>query len=565
MVSTNHKIVYLLFVGIFCLWLSSDSYAIDNDGMNSSVQWNMKTADLSNQDGEIELSVDEIGAYKPFKWGTDVQVASGTMEGGISITMDANFIMYAARCTTYNAITANAIAVYKSTDAGSTWQPFTFFYSSENASYTWPQLLTCNKGANSFLYVFSLRNDQNGSVRLRKYTLSGLLASTGALATGGTDTITYYSVCSNLDGDSLVVAYEWHQTGDETPNISTIRSLDYGVTWSDPTAVYYDGSQPDIAYSAQSRIFLVAREVDPEYDIHSRRSTNFGASWTEATVELTADADEDGFPKVAAEHDTLASGAVIWVVYNHYTSADDVDLNYAYSTNGGDTWTKNQVLAQSVTYNEVAGEIITLDHYTGWPYAFVCYLKSKFDIIHFTETSEIYFTYAHVDSASKWVELTKISDFKAAYSLDSREVCQEAMYPVWIFPNPGILYAGKTSIFSNFNDLYFDGYSYVDVEDKEDQTAYSTGFILSDNYPNPFNPETQIGYYLPKVSHVKLEIFNILGQRIRTVIDEDQTVGQKEITWNGTNEKGEQVASGVYFYRLQAKDFVQTKKMVLMR
>ncbi|HEX7401416.1 MAG TPA: sialidase family protein, partial [candidate division Zixibacteria bacterium] len=378
-----------------------------------------------------------MAAYKPWKWGTDVTVATGTMEGGISITTDADFNMYAARCTTYNAITANAIKVYKSTDAGYTWQPFTFFYSSENASYAWPQLLTCNKGDSSFLYVFQWRSDQNGSVRLRKYTLSGLVRSTMAMVTGGTDTITYYSVCSNLAGDSIAIAYEWHQTGDETPNISLIRSLNYGNTWSSPVAVYFDGSQPDIAYSAEKRLFLVAREVDPEFDIHIRRSVNFGSTWTEATVELTADADEDGFPKIAAEHDTLASGATIWVIYNHYTSSSDIDLYYAYSTDGGNTWTKNQVLAQSTQYDEVAGEVITLDHYTGWPLAFVCYLKNYFDILHFTETVEIYFTYANADSASKWMELTKINDYKAAFSLDSREVCQEAMYPAWIIPVPG--------------------------------------------------------------------------------------------------------------------------------
>jgi hypothetical protein len=144
-------------------------------------------------------------------------------------------------------------------------------------------------------------------------------------------------------------------------------------------------------------------------------------------------------------------------------------------------------------------------------------------------------------------------------------VCQEAMYPAWIIPVPGILYAGKASIFSNFDNLYFDGYTYTDVKDEEDNTAFAEDFSLFDNYPNPFNPETRIGYTLPKASHVKLEIFNILGQRIKTIIDEDQTVGKKEVIWDGMNEQGEQVSSGVYFYRLQASDFVQTKKMVLMK
>jgi len=565
MISIKNPIGFLLVAIIACLLFYADTNAIDNVLPGPPVQQDLKNIDLTNMDGEVEVPVGELTSHKPWKWGTDITVATGTMVGGISITTDANFNMYAARCTTYQSdIERNAIVVYKSTDYGYTWNHFTFFYSyPENAHYSLPQLLTCTKGDSSFLYVFTWRDDLNGSVRMRKYTLSGTFRTTMAIVTGGTDTITYYSACSNLAGDSIAIAYEWHQAGDETPNISLIRSLNFGNTWSSPVVVYADGSQPDIAYSAEKRLFMVARETDPEFDIHSRRSTNFGASWTESTVELTADTEEDGYPKVAAEHDTLASGSVIWVVYNHYTSADDIDLRYAYSTDGGDTWTKNQVLAQSTQYDEIAGEVITLDHYTGWPYAFVCYLKNYFTL--FSETSEIYFTYAHVDSASTWVELTKISDYKAAFSLDSREVCQEAMYPAWIVPVPGILYAGKASIFSNFDNLYFDGYTYTDVKDKEDNTTMAKDFSLFDNYPNPFNPETRIGYTLPTASHVTLEIFNILGQRIKTIVDEDQTVGKKEITWDGRNEQGEQVASGVYFYRLQAKDFVQTKKMVLMR
>lgn len=559
------KIGSLLVAMVSCFLFYATAHGSDNNQTGLSVQQNLKNNDLTNMGGEVEVPVGELTAYKPWKWGTDITVATGTMAGGISISTDANWNMYAARCTTYQAdIERNAIVVYKSTDLGYTWNYFTLFYSyPENAHYSLPQLLTCIKGDSSFLYVFQFRDDQNGSVRLRKYNLSGAFRATMAIATGGTDTITYYSVCSNLAGDSIAIAYEWHQAGDETPNISLIRSLNFGNTWSSPVVVYADGSEPDITYSAEKRLFLVAREVDPEFDIHIRRSVNFGSTWTEATVELTADSEEDGYPKVAAEHDTLASGTVIWVVYNHYTSADDIDLRYAYSTDGGDTWTKNQVLAQSTQYDEIAGEVITLDHYTGWPYAFVCYLKNYFTL--FSETSEIYFTSAHVDSASKWVELTKISDYKAAFSLDSRDVCQEAMYPAWIVPVPGILYAGKASIFSNFDNLYFDGWTYTDVKDKEDNTTLAEDFSLFDNYPNPFNPETRIGYALAKASHVKLEIFNILGQKIKTIADENQTVGKKEVTWDGMNEKGEQVASGVYFYRLQAKDFIQTKKMVLMR
>jgi hypothetical protein len=123
---------------------------------------------------------------------------------------------------------------------------------------------------------------------------------------------------------------------------------------------------------------------------------------------------------------------------------------------------------------------------------------------------------------------------------------------------------GAPNIDASWN-LYFDQHAWSDVGDDAADMESPAHFSLSTNYPNPFNPETRIGYSLPKASHVKLEIFNILGQRIKTIVDEDQTIGNKEVVWDGTDVRGEQVASGVYFYRLQAKDFVQTKKMVLMK
>jgi hypothetical protein len=90
-------------------------------------------------------------------------------------------------------------------------------------------------------------------------------------------------------------------------------------------------------------------------------------------------------------------------------------------------------------------------------------------------------------------------------------------------------------------------------------------FSLSQNYPNPFNPETEISYALPTDCHVKLVIHNITGQKVKTIIDEHQTAGYKTSHWNGKNDQGKEVATGVYFYKLQAGDFTQSRKMVLLK
>lgn len=90
-------------------------------------------------------------------------------------------------------------------------------------------------------------------------------------------------------------------------------------------------------------------------------------------------------------------------------------------------------------------------------------------------------------------------------------------------------------------------------------------FSLSQNYPNPFNPATNIEFSLIKATHVKLEIFNIVGQKVRTLVDEEMKAGTYLADWDGKDEKGKAVSSGIYFYRMEAGDFSDMKKMLLVK
>jgi hypothetical protein len=92
-----------------------------------------------------------------------------------------------------------------------------------------------------------------------------------------------------------------------------------------------------------------------------------------------------------------------------------------------------------------------------------------------------------------------------------------------------------------------------------------TAMVLNQNYPNPFNPTTQIRYGLPQPSHVTLTIYNLLGQEVARLADEEQEAGFHEIRWDGRSSSGTAVGSGVYIYRIQAGDIVQTKKMILLK
>lgn len=88
---------------------------------------------------------------------------------------------------------------------------------------------------------------------------------------------------------------------------------------------------------------------------------------------------------------------------------------------------------------------------------------------------------------------------------------------------------------------------------------------LFQNYPNPFNMTTKIEYCLYASAHVNITIYNLKGQRIRILVDQTQSAGQKAITWDGAEEKGNEVASGIYFCKIKAGDFVDSKKMVILK
>jgi hypothetical protein len=109
--------------------------------------------------------------------------------------------------------------------------------------------------------------------------------------------------------------------------------------------------------------------------------------------------------------------------------------------------------------------------------------------------------------------------------------------------------------------LFIDRYEYLSTVSE----GIPTVFALHENYPNPFNPSTTLRFDLPEVSDMTLTIYNMLGQKVKTFKMQSTPAGYHSITWDATNDLNQQVGAGVYLYQLQAKDFVKTRKMVLLK
>jgi hypothetical protein len=90
-------------------------------------------------------------------------------------------------------------------------------------------------------------------------------------------------------------------------------------------------------------------------------------------------------------------------------------------------------------------------------------------------------------------------------------------------------------------------------------------FELTQNYPNPFNPSTKIQYGLPREGNVVLVIYNVLGQKVRTLVDDARAAGRYEITWDGKDDHGKSLGSGLYLYRLETGQFSLVQKMLMLK
>lgn len=142
---------------------------------------------------------------------------------------------------------------------------------------------------------------------------------------------------------------------------------------------------------------------------------------------------------------------------------------------------------------------------------------------------------------------------------------------VFAMDMPEFLYVGEPHTDDYEGDVRIDEITMLlpdvlsDVDDPSGDNILPRVFTVSQNHPNPFNPSTTIEFDLTKRSQVHVDIYNVLGQRVCRILDEELSAGSHRVEWNGRTDYGEQASSGVYFYRIQAEGYTATKKMLLLK
>lgn len=359
-----------------------------------------------------------------------------------------------------------------------------------------------------------------------------LRTTEGAILAG---TFPLGDVFRSTDGGS-----EWMKTG-ELEGATEIHCL-----YEARDGTIFAGTAPHgtVFASHEGGVSWVASEVGPDADAVSSlletadgtllagtydwtglfRSTDRGVSWE----EIGDFGEEINHPSIGSLLE-LESGDLL---AGHLSRGHGSGRGVHRSTDGGGTWFESGFIPRPL--NEVYSLISTQD---GHIYAGIA-------------TTHDYIVYRSTDQGFHWERTGMLTGARETLCL--------------LESSDGTIYAGT----SPNGDVYRlkDGtVGGLSRDDQESGEPKAPNPLLGQNFPNPFNPTTVIPYSLSRSSSVELVIYNVLGQRVKTLVDGPGTAGEHRVSWDGRDERGEHVASGIYFLSLRACDTESLRKILLLR
>jgi hypothetical protein len=291
--------------------------------------------------------------------------------------------------------------------------------------------------------------------------------------------------------------------------------------------------------------------IQSKPQIMVKRSTNRGVNWQTAKKVCDPNYNDYSDPKLAGTQGT--SSYRVWVAHSARLGNNWYVLYY-YSTDQGTTWLGSNGLCSSGETQPLCDLTVKRGD------------DSKVHAAYCVESDgsrEIRYAWTSPGSPTGWVVQTDVSDL--------RPTLAHAPEISFYQDNPVVFYSWGYGIPYEYpRNLYVDAQHFTGVEQGGQELSPIAEFSLSQNYPNPFNPATTIrfkveGERLKVPIPTTLKIHNVLGQLVRTLVDEPKWTGSYTVIWDGKDDRGSEVASGVYLCKLQVGDQSQTKKMVLIR
>jgi len=206
------------------------------------------------------------------------------------------------------------------------------------------------------------------------------------------------------------------------------------------------------------------------------------------------------------------------------------------------------------------------------------------DYAAWADTPEIWISVSS-DNGERWSEPIRLNN------IETPEFA--GIKPMWVYPADKVIYVGESNgeKVGKLGLLFYDDFTWgafvispgvgpmndggrvmftelqivFPSNASDDPTVSPVTNMLNQNYPNPFNPETTISFDMPKTANANLSVYNVKGQLVKTLHNGIANFGRNTVVWNGTDNNGNKVTSGLYFYRLTTDGKVETRKMMLMK
>ena len=381
---------------------------------------------------------------------------------------------------------------------------------------------------------------------------------------------------------------------------SMYRSTDNGSDWT----VIVDTGAINIAMASTGMIFLV-KESEPVWGYPTSSlfsSSNNGDIWDTVNVIEQLPPVPGGWPAWPITVSVNHLGLIACGIYVTHDIGGSW-TRFALSTDDGSTWILSSwdleggilfdfrgqtIITFGGTYvSGGSGEYINLSYDNGqtWFERYAPYPCPTIRTLNLCLNGNVLGgtfgcggLYLSADSCTNWTQISSVIP-QASLSIETGgTLVGTENLGVFLFSDNGDSLGSRNDGLTNLNihTLTIDNNNYVyagtdngvwqrslsDITSAEEEQTNElpSVFLLSQNFPNPFNPSTKIKYSVPQSSQVQIKVFDVLGNEIARLMDEEKSVGTYELTWNAEN-----LPSGVYFYQLRAGDFIQTKKMILLR
>ncbi len=417
----------------------------------------------------------------------------------------------------------NEIYYKRSTDGGITWTTDTRLTNNSASSGS----SSISVSGTTVHIILRDNRDGNDEIYYKRSTDSGVNWGVDTRLTN----FTSVSTSPSLAVSGLMVHVVWYDQRDGNREIYYKRSTDAGITWGTDNRLT---NNPDDAVNASIGIFGSSVYVvwdddrDNNNEIYFKLSTDNGITWGSDT-RLTNDAANSVLPSIAVTGSNLH---VVW----HDTRNGTNKVYYKRSTDGGSTWgtdtrlssNSNTQVFPSVAVSGTTVHVVWYDLRDG-----------NYEIYNKRSTN----------SGTLWGADTRLTNASGTSSYPSVSLSGSAVHVVWNDNRDG-----NTEIYYKRDPTG----NVVGITNINSELPNS--FSLSQNYPNPFNPSTKIQFALPKSSFATLVVYDALGRELETLVSELLTAGTYEADWNA-----DKFSSGVYYYKLTAGDYTETRKMVLMK